>query len=278
MEQPTRISFDGEDHPWQLPDIASKFKERAKYIDPKWHKGIYEEMIYADLLKKNPDFLVDDDLRVEDEQNSSVDDVIDQSYAKQQLGRPLNKGEHAPDDFKYEWMGQRIGTLSRAERTRERIKAFADSLYNPKTIAENKAWDDARKAYGATPATQSTPPQSTSPSRSGMLKVRADDIDPNFPLFLQLGNADIPWGVDHPLRKRFLREGPKLYSSNRFSKNLDILDKLNSPRNEDEEIYIPSHIQEEIKRNPSVGERLLKEYTRGSYFGMEKRGELDEDQ
>lgn len=276
MEESTRISFDGVEHPWQLPDIAKKFKEQTRYVDPKWHKGIYEEMIYADLLKKNPDFLIDDDLRVEDEQNSPVDEVIDQSYARQQLRRPLNKGEHAPDDYKYEWMAQRIGTLLGAERTRERMKALADSSYNPKTIAENKAWDDARKAYGATPTTQGTPAQNTSPSRSGMLKVKADDIDPNYPLFLQLGNADIPWGTNHPLRKRFLDEGPKIYSGNRFSKNLDILDKINGPIEDFD--YIPSHIKEEIKRNPSTGERLLREYARGSYLGLEKRGELETDE
>lgn len=275
MEQPTRISFDGVEHPWQLPDIASKLKERTRYTDPKYHKQIYEEMVFADLLKKNPDFLVDDDLRVEDELNSSVDDLIDQTYAKRMLGRPLNKGEHAPDDYKYEWMAERIGFLSGAERTRERLRGLADSLYDSKTIAENKSWDDARKAYGANPAQQSTQPQITSPSRSSMLKATGAEIDPNYPLFLQVADTNTQWSKDHPLRKRFLKEGPSIYSSNRFSKNLDILDRINGPI--DEDTYIPRYIKEEIERNPSAGEKLLRELTRKSYSQLENEGKLDEE-
>jgi hypothetical protein len=275
MEQPTRFSFDGEEHPWQLPEMASKFKERVKYTDPKYHKSVYEEMVFADLLKKNPDFLIDDDLRVEDELNSPVDDLIDQTYAKRMLGRPLNKGEHAPEDYKYEWMAERIGFLSGAERTRDRLRGLADSLYNAKTIAENKSWDDARKAYGANPTQQSTPPQITSPSRSNMLKASGAEIDPNYPLFLQVADTNTQWSKDHPLRKRFLEEGPKIYSAKRFSKNLDILDRINGEI--DEDTYIPSYIQEEIKKNPSSRDRLLRELTRNSYFGMEKEGKLDEE-
>ena len=273
-----KIIFDNVEHPWQVPDIASKFKERAKHLPPSLHKEVYEEMIYTDLLKKNPDFLVDDELRTEDEENSPVDDVIDQSYARQYLGRPLNKGEHAPEDYKYEWMAQRIGTLFGTQRTRERLRGFADSLYNPKTIAENKSWDDARKAYGATPVTQSTPIQSTSPSRASMLKANGIAIDPNYPLFLQVAGSDIPWGVNHPLRQKFLKEGPKLYSSDRFSKNLNILDSINGPRDEGEEVYIPSYIQEQSKKNPSLRDKYIRELTRDTYWGMEKRGELDKDQ
>ena len=175
-------------------------------------------------------------------------------------------------------MAQRIGILTGAERTRERLRGFADSLYNPKTIAENKSWDDARKAYGAIPVTQSTPNPSTSPSRASMLKANGPEIDPNYPLFLQVAGSDIPWGVNHPLRQRFLKEGPKLYSSDRFSKNLNILDSINGPRDEGEEVYIPSYIQEEIKKNPSARDKYIRELTRDTYFGMEKRGELDKDQ
>lgn len=128
-----------------------------------------------------------------------------------------------------------VDALERGDES-EQFIGNLDSLYNRKTIEENKAWDAAKaKIPQETTDVEYRP---TSPSRLQSLGVFGQQIDPNVPLFLQKANPHIPWGVNHPLKKLYresvLNRGA---SEARDEYEYNAMEKLNNPRYLEEDLY-----------------------------------------
>jgi len=105
-----------------------------------------------------------------------------------------------------------------------------DTKYNPKTIKENKDWDDAAKKAVPTPPKQYQPFfQNTSPSRMDVFRNSPQVIDPSFPLHLQVANPYIPWNKDHPLMKLFRQKNSGKLPIEEENRQLDDMDDINNP-------------------------------------------------
>jgi hypothetical protein len=265
METQKPILFDNKPHPWIHPEIIKKYEDNRKkegaYISS-FEKSNYETDVFEDILKKNKDFLIDDDLRVDSEKEIPLDDVIAQDYAETVLGRPLKRGESVPDDYPTRWHANRLQFLT-LNRSADRIRAEADKLYNPKIKAEDKEWNDRFDSVNKTPVAKQQPEQKPS------IK-----IDPKIPLFLQVGDSSIPWCVSHPLRKHFVEEGPKQYPQGLFGRYLNILDEVNADDVLEDE-YIPSFLKDIQKNKPEdFKPELKKARQQGNLSLLESEPEL----
>lgn len=221
---PNQISFGGKVHEYEIPEIFP-FIDNIRKVRPDIEddslKIIYERKALAKALDMKPSFLrsgITDDLLFDNEDN--LDDALIKDY-KDTFGKTVKKVDDIPDEDKNYLIAQRMDILQSPSFLP--LKDFALEKFNPAARAEAAKWEYKPEFTGANPVIQNT-----SPSRQSSLGMTGQQIDPNYPLFLQIGNPNIPWGIRHPLRKKFMEESPSEMSKEDFDSRLAILESINS--------------------------------------------------
>jgi hypothetical protein len=221
---PNQISFGGKVHEYEIPEIfpfIDKIRKVRPDIEDDSLKIIYERKALAKALDMKPSFLrsgISDDLLFGNEDN--LDDALVKDY-KDTFGKTVKKIDDIPDEDKNYLIAQRMDILQSPSFLP--LKDFALEKFNPAARAEAAKWEYKPEFTGANQIIQNT-----SPSRQSSLGMTGQQIDPNYPLFLQVGNPNIPWDANHPLRKKFREEGSAGVSQEDFNSRLATLDSINS--------------------------------------------------
>lgn len=221
---PNQISFGGKVHEYEIPEIFP-FIDNIRKVRPDIKddslKIIYERKALAKALEMKPSFVrsgISDDLLFDNEDN--LDDALVKDY-KDTFGKTVKNIDDIPDEDKNYLIAQRMDILQSPSYLR--LKDFALEKFNPAARAEAAKWEYKPEFTGANPVIQNT-----SPSRQHSLGMTGQQIDPNYPLFLQIGNPHIPWGVSHPLRQKFREEMVSNIGKEDYDSRLATLDSINS--------------------------------------------------
>lgn len=199
MEKETPILFNGQPHEWIIPALYPSVKEYRKSLeDPQYKnldkedlaKSFYERLALAKAIGEKPNFLasgIPDDLLFDEEDNLDDALVKDANTFLDTNGVEIKSVDQLEEDQKNYLYARRMERLM--SPSYERLRDYLFSKYNPEGRAEEEKWK------GTAPAQT----QNTSPSRQHSLGMTGQQIDPRYPLFLQIPNPHIPWGVNHPL-------------------------------------------------------------------------------
>lgn len=240
MDKPYIVDFGEGEERWQDPELGRKYlasvdeeekkeQERKRYISNyqglgrdfflRQAKERYRAELIQRYLDNNPNTPTFEDV---DEELASIYDERTRTHFN------LNPKDELTSSQKNYATALRLASSLEMGDENEPFLVNLDTLYNRKTIEENKAWG-ATKAKTPVEAYKPIATQSTSPSRLQSLGVFGQKIDPNVPMFLQKANPHIPWGVKHPLRKAWNEKSNSL-SPERRDYELQKMDEINSPQ------------------------------------------------
>ena len=203
MEEEKPILFGGEPHEYIIPALYPSVDEFRKSLNAEEYKDLdkeglakdfYERLALAKALKEEPSFTrngILDNLLLDDEDNLE-EGLVRDANTFFYLDKPVKSIDELTDDQKNFLYGRRMQVLQ--SPTYEQLKDYLYSRYNPLGRAEEEKWKN-----NANPII----PQNTSPSRQHSLGMTGQQIDPRYPLFLQVPNPHIPWSADHPLRNMY---------------------------------------------------------------------------
>lgn len=206
MENNT-ITFNGEEHPYQVPEFYGQVKEYkdkyGKYSDAATldneAKQIYENLVFAKIIGEKPAFIssgFSDNLLFDDEDNLDEALVKDWNSANK---KQIKRLDELPEKDKNYLLAQRFRLFETPTLQNLQDEAFA--RYNSTGREERARWTYKPEFTGANPIIQNT-----SPSRQHLLGMTGQQIDPSFPIFLQIPNPHIPWGMNHPLRQMWMKD------------------------------------------------------------------------
>lgn len=200
MEKETPILFNGQPHEYIIPDLYPAVEAYRKSLDTEGNKDLdkeaitkdyYENLALAKAIGEKPSFLstgIPDNLLFDEEDNLDDALVSDANYIFDTGGVKIKGIDELTEDQKNFLYARRMQTLMSPSYAI--LKDYLFSKYNPEGRAEAEKWK------GTAPVQI----QNTSPSRQHSLGMTGQQIDPRYPLFLQIPNPHIPWGVNHPLR------------------------------------------------------------------------------
>ena len=203
MEKETPIIFDGQPHEWIMPALYPSVKEYRKSLEAPEYKDLnkedlaktfYERLALAKAIGETPNFLasgIPDNLLFDGEDNLDDALVRDANTFLDTNGVEIKSVDQLEKDQKNYLFARRMETLM--SPSYDKLRDYLYSRYNPSGRAEEEKWKNSASI-------PPTPAQSTSPSRQHSLGMTGQQIDPRYPLFLQVPNPHIPWGMNHPLR------------------------------------------------------------------------------
>jgi len=239
-EEPYKVDFGtGKEERWHHPELGkqylnemmldiSKSKTLFGGASPNTEKYIrqqysdrYNTAVIQRHLDENPDTPVFNSLEGFDDDNK--DELIRGEFKLS----PKDKITRSHENWYQAWKLSKPDVFGGED---EPVLFNIDNKYNPKTVKENKDWDDAAKKAVPTPSKQYQPFfQNTSPSRMGVFRNSPQVIDPSLPIALQVANPYIPWNKDHPLMKLWREKNAGKISIEEENRQLDYMDDINNP-------------------------------------------------
>jgi len=253
LEQLDWGGVDGKER-WNNPELARKWKSwlvnnkknftsEQTAIDTA--QRYYRDELWNGFFDQNQDLDIYDRILPFDDSISSIDDAIVQENPK--LGYKditdqdrrkyaINRIRTYADDDNFSNVGS-IGA----------VQAMMDNLYNPDTVNNTIALDEAGKS-----AVLPVQTQNTSPSRAKMLNAGEQYIDKNAPLWLQVANPAQPWGASHPLMKQLRKHSLEMgYSDSTFEGLRSYLDQINEQPTMEERVRFQKMLAEGYKEGKS---------------------------
>ena len=232
IQMPNVVSFDGVEHPWQVPELLSsveEFKKLNPELGTSEAQEHYENSVLGSALmklgKRQPFYesYVGDNLLYDDEadQQMNLKDALMSDYKDLGAGN-IGENEDIPEQYKSYLIARRMRNLN--SRSFRQLRDYATSLYNEKGREEAKKWEYKPELLKDLP----------SPVSRELLNPNASKqkIDPSVPLAKQTPTSDIAWGTNHPLRRMWINENVTKLSKEDFVAGLDKLDSMYGTKDE----------------------------------------------
>lgn len=232
MAKDNKIYFNKQAHEWSAPQFYANvedykkgllengfYKDRPEDLDEELKKH-YENIVLSEAMRLNPSMFrsgISDNLLFDDEMD------LDSSLMKDfedYYGKKVKSVDDIPEREKNYLLIQRMRVLGTPSF--ERLRDVASYNFNEDFRREEDKWNYQPQFTGPKPFVEQTP----APSRLHSLGVTGQKIDPNYPLFLQIPNPHIPWGVNHPLRKMFVEQNASKVGLDDYTAQLDMLDAI----------------------------------------------------
>lgn len=225
-QNPNQYLFDGVPHQWEVPEFYPMLKQiklSAGQFAPNDEsmKSIYESSVLGKVIGMKPYFLrsgLSDNLLYADEEEGGMtqDEAIIRDYNEfYDIGNKKAKTiDDIPESARNQLTAQRMMNLN--SRTLGALQEFATESFNPSAKAEKEKWN-------YTP--QFTQQTDSNKSNDTSIKITKDAYDSSKPLWNQEPNPEIPWGVNHPFRKKFIEEGATKYDAEDFAARIRFFDR-----------------------------------------------------
>jgi hypothetical protein len=226
VQMPNVISFDGVEHPWQVPELLSSvesFRKLNPELGTSEAQEYYENSALGSALlklgKRQPFYesYVGDNLLYDDEadQQMNFKDALMTDYKDLGL-KSVDDYDAIPEQYKSYLIAQRMRNLN--SRSFGSLRDYATSLYNEKGREEAKKWEYKPEVLKDLPS-----PVSREFSNPNASKQK---IDTSVSLEKQTPTSDVPWGTKHPLRLMWINENITKLSKEDFNTGLDKLDSM----------------------------------------------------
>lgn len=238
----SKIFFDGKPHEYEVPELyplIESYHKDNKDVNDKELKNMYETYALGRAIGLKPSFFengITDNLLFTDEEQEewSLDDAIVRDYndyfkeAEKQKAKSI---EEISQDAKNYLIAKRMKDLFIVGQEKAKhlpaLQEFALESFNPEARAKKAAWEYKPKFL------EKDKPKEESVELSDN-DLYDDGWDESTPMWLRTPSKKTPWGINHPMRKKFVTEAPKAMDLIAFDTRLKMMDYMYGTKDESE--------------------------------------------